>query len=68
MMGLPKGLEGVCFEMAVVAVMWDTTQVLLIGVEGREVARDEFQGSGKHRPVADFGGVLAAEGDDGESC
>ena len=68
MMELPKGLEGVRFEMAVVAVMWDTTQVLLIGVEGREVARDEFRGSGKRRPVADFGGVLAAEGDDGESC
>ena len=45
MMGLPKGLaarefavcvvEGVHFEMAVIAVMWDTMQVLLIGVEGR---------------------------------
>ena len=40
MMGLPEGLavrefavcvvKGVCFEMAVVAAMWDTTRVLLI--------------------------------------
>lgn len=67
MMGLPEGLaarefavcvvEGVRFEIAVVAAMWDATRVLLIGVEGREVARDEFWGSGKRRPVADFEGV-----------
>jgi hypothetical protein len=76
-MGLPEGLaarefavcvvEGVRAEVAVVAAMWDATRVLLIGVEGREVARDELWGSGKRRPVTDFEGVCAAEGD-GESC
>ena len=29
-------------------------RVLLTGVEGSEVARDEIWGSGKRRPVADF--------------
>ena len=31
--------------MAVVVAMWDTTWVLLIGMEGREVARDGEVGS-----------------------
>lgn len=67
MMGLPEGLaarefavcvvEGVRVEMVVVAAIWDATRVLVIGVEGREVGRDEFWGSGKRRPVADFEGV-----------
>lgn len=67
MMGFPDGLaaresgvcvvEGVRAEMAVVAAMWDATRVLLTGVEGSEVAREEFWGSGKRRPVADFEGV-----------
>ena len=38
-------VEGVHFEMAVIVAMWDTMQVLLIGVEGREVARDGEVGS-----------------------
>jgi len=64
MIGFPEGLaarefavcvvEGVRVELDVVAAMWDTTRVLLMGVEGGEVARDEFWGSGKRRPVADF--------------
>ncbi len=65
MMGFPEGLaarefavcvvEGVRVELEVVAAaMWDTTRVLPMGVEGREVARDEFWGSGKRRPVADL--------------
>ena len=67
MMGFPEGLaarefgvcvvEGVRAEVAVVAAMWDVTRVLLTGVEGSEVDRDEFWGSGKRRPVADFEGV-----------
>ncbi len=47
-------VEGVWVELDVVAVMRDTTRVLQMGVEGREVGRDEFWGSRKRRPMADL--------------
>jgi hypothetical protein len=60
-MAFPEGLvarevvvcvvERVRVELVVVAAVRDRTRVLLMGVEGREVARDE---SWKRRPVADL--------------
>lgn len=67
MMVFPEGLSAREFAVwvievgrvdgAVVAAMWDATRVLLIGVEGDEVERAGFWGSGKRRGLVDLEGV-----------